>query len=225
MNRDVLFSIALEMDLPDIMRLCETSKKVNEYVCKNRNFWLIKLKKTYPKVPVEKIQDPKGLYIKLYNISTLNPKWDYWSALKQQDNDLINSLSFIHKVTYPFIIITNENEWKFYDTFVVEALSFFAGFPRDISSHTLLRMIIEDGVSIENYYDFKNYQKKLDEERKSRVIKDERIEEIARYLRSFHTSYEELSNSLTNILYNYLKEKGQIYPSGTPYEKIYVKND
>ena len=223
MNRDVLFSIALEMDLPDIMRLCETSKKVNEYVCKNRNFWVIKLKKTYPKVPIEKIQDPRSLYRKLYNISKDIPRWDYWSALKQQNNDLINSIPFIYKVTYPFII-TDGNEWKFYDTFVNKSLSFTAGFPRDVKSHVLLRMIIDDGVPIENYYDFTKYQKILDEERKSHQIKDERIEEIVRYLkRTYHRSDEELSNSLTDILYNYLKEKGQIYPSGTPYHKIYVK--
>ena len=85
-------------------------------------------------------------------------------------------------------------------------------------------MIIDDGVPIENYYDFTKYQKILDEERKSHQIKDERIEEIVRYLkRTYHRSDEELSTSLTNILYNYLKEKGQIYPSGTPYHKIYVK--
>ena len=226
MNRDLLFLIALEMDLPEIIKLCETSSKINEYVCNNRNFWINKIKKTYPRVPVDKIQDPRTLYRKLFNTKKENAQWDFWYALREQDNDLVNSLPFIYYATYPNVIVTSENEWKFYDTLLTGVLSFNDGFfPHQVNPYTLLHMIVNNGIPIEKYYDFKNYQHMLEHIRKERFsrIGDEYIRELLFYLRSQHQSPRDVHISLTNILYNYLKEKGQVYPSGTPYEKIYVK--
>ena len=223
MNRDVLFSIALELDLPDIVNLCRTSMKVNEYVCRNRNFWINKIKKDYPKVPIEKIQDPRSLYRKLFNIKRENAQWNFWYALREQDNDLVNSLPYIYEVTYPDVIVTHEDKWRFFETSVKRKLLFDEGFAGyQLILHDLLKMIIDNGVSIENFYDLKEYQKMLEQARKE-SNRDKYIEKLLLYLRKQYKSATDFHKSLTDILYNYLKEKGQVYPSGTPYEKIYVK--
>lgn len=44
---DVVFSIALMMDLPEILSLCKTSKRFNRIICENRNFWLRRLQRDY----------------------------------------------------------------------------------------------------------------------------------------------------------------------------------
>ena len=45
---DVMASLALELNLPDILSLCETSTKFNYAVCLKESFWLNKLSRDYP---------------------------------------------------------------------------------------------------------------------------------------------------------------------------------
>ena len=52
--RDIAILIALEMDLPDILSLCLSSKSMNRYVCDNPMFWLRKLKRDYPNADYSK---------------------------------------------------------------------------------------------------------------------------------------------------------------------------
>ena len=44
----VLFKIALEYDLPQILNLCLTSKKINQSICLNQRFWVSKLFLDFP---------------------------------------------------------------------------------------------------------------------------------------------------------------------------------
>lgn len=45
--KDILVSIAIELDFPQIVNFCKTSKRFNESICKNENFWISKLNKDY----------------------------------------------------------------------------------------------------------------------------------------------------------------------------------
>jgi hypothetical protein len=47
MNRDTIKLIALELDLPTLTNLCNTSKKFNDFICKDNLFWKNKLNKDY----------------------------------------------------------------------------------------------------------------------------------------------------------------------------------
>ena len=38
-NKDIAVKIALMLDLPEVLSLCRTNKKFNEYVCNNKIFW------------------------------------------------------------------------------------------------------------------------------------------------------------------------------------------
>ena len=45
--RDVIITIALTMDLPEILSWCNTSKRFNDILCLNNTFWYNKLKHDY----------------------------------------------------------------------------------------------------------------------------------------------------------------------------------
>ena len=48
LNRDTLPLLAVELDLPDILNFCRTSKKVNQFVCNNPSFWRQKINRDFP---------------------------------------------------------------------------------------------------------------------------------------------------------------------------------
>ena len=47
-SKDVLFTIAMELDLPDLLRWCSSNSRINQDVCQNDNVWKSKLLKDYP---------------------------------------------------------------------------------------------------------------------------------------------------------------------------------
>ena len=46
--KDVLFRLAIEMALPELLRFCATSKKIDEKLCQSRDIWNYKLKTEFP---------------------------------------------------------------------------------------------------------------------------------------------------------------------------------
>lgn len=48
LHRDELVLLALQLDLPDILSLCNSSKYFNEKICKNENFWRRKIELERP---------------------------------------------------------------------------------------------------------------------------------------------------------------------------------
>ena len=61
---DVIISLALMMDLPEIINFCRSSKRFNRVVCDNYVFWMNKLNKEYPFINISIIR--KEYYKKLY---------------------------------------------------------------------------------------------------------------------------------------------------------------
>ena len=45
--KDIIFTIGLKLDLPDILSLCRTCKKINDGICNNRYFWIARLRQDY----------------------------------------------------------------------------------------------------------------------------------------------------------------------------------
>ena len=45
--KDVIFYLALKLDLSDILSLCRTCKKFNISICENRYFWIARLRSDY----------------------------------------------------------------------------------------------------------------------------------------------------------------------------------
>ena len=46
--KDALVLLAMELNYADILKFCNSSKKINKYICQNTNFWRNKTYITYP---------------------------------------------------------------------------------------------------------------------------------------------------------------------------------
>lgn len=70
LNKDILFSIAMELDMPALLNFCRTNKTINEKICENKHVWLAKLKKDFSFIfdDYRKEEDPKLAYKFLYNL-------------------------------------------------------------------------------------------------------------------------------------------------------------
>ena len=62
MNRDTLVLLAFELELPEIIPLCNTNSRINRWVCENRYFWANKGLKDFGARRITKNQ-----YYNLYN--------------------------------------------------------------------------------------------------------------------------------------------------------------
>ena len=60
---DILAKTALELNLPDILSLCESNSRFNYAVCEKESFWLNKLNIDYPDF---RKYDLKGTYREIY---------------------------------------------------------------------------------------------------------------------------------------------------------------
>ena len=66
LNTDELFSIAINLDLLDLLNFCNSSKRINELVCKKDAIWLYKINKDFPNSLENSLKNPKLCYQRLY---------------------------------------------------------------------------------------------------------------------------------------------------------------
>ena len=66
LNKDEIFVIALMLDFTDILSLCRANKRINQFVCQNKHFWIRKLKQDYNVIYLcvspNKLGNPKLYY-------------------------------------------------------------------------------------------------------------------------------------------------------------------
>lgn len=65
---DMLMYLALTMDLPELLNMCNASKRFNSYTCSSGNFWERKLLNDYnvPKNKIPTTLSPKAFYAMMY---------------------------------------------------------------------------------------------------------------------------------------------------------------
>lgn len=63
--KEILFLLALESDLADILTLCRTKKSAKKEICDNEKFWKIKVERDYPELKGKQISEYKKLYEEL----------------------------------------------------------------------------------------------------------------------------------------------------------------
>ena len=82
LTSDALFALAIQLELPELLKFCRSSKKINNAVCKKDNIWYYKLTKEFPNwktlildpnlknpktlQPITQMKTPKDIYILLY---------------------------------------------------------------------------------------------------------------------------------------------------------------
>ena len=72
--KDALFSIAIELDLPDLLSLCNSYERINELICERNDIWNYKLRKEFPVLNYYG-KNPKEYYIKSKEIVRNHPDW------------------------------------------------------------------------------------------------------------------------------------------------------
>ena len=84
-SKDVLFTIALNLKLPDLLRWCASNSKINRDVCNNDNVWRSKLLKDYPDIEIFQLNKSlRETYVFLYQLSYIK--------------ELLNSDESIHDI-------------------------------------------------------------------------------------------------------------------------------
>ena len=86
LNIDELFSIAIKLDLPDLLNFSRINKRINELVCKKDVIWLYKINKYFPNSLENSLKNPKLCYKILY-WENLKNKLKYNGTVKE----LLNS--------------------------------------------------------------------------------------------------------------------------------------
>ena len=88
LTSDVLFLLAGQLELPELLSFCSASKKINDTICRKDNIWYYKLEKEFPNwrtllndetsassasiknpktlQPITTLKTPKDIYILLY---------------------------------------------------------------------------------------------------------------------------------------------------------------
>lgn len=59
---EVLLHIALQMDLPELLNFCKSSKEINDKTCRNNLFWIKKLKRDFDLSYLES-EAPRKIYL------------------------------------------------------------------------------------------------------------------------------------------------------------------
>ena len=96
LTSDALFSLAIQLDLADLLKFCSTSKKINSAICNKDNIWLFKLSHQFPNwksltsdttplalkdpislQPLINMKTPRNIYITLYH-------WNIFKVLKEK---------------------------------------------------------------------------------------------------------------------------------------------
>ena len=77
LSRDELFLIAIELDLPELLRFCGSSSRINNIICQQDPIWRYRLSRDYPNYRKFTFNTNKSLrstYNSLYRINQLKQK-------------------------------------------------------------------------------------------------------------------------------------------------------
>ena len=80
LNANELFSIAIMLDLPDLLTLCKSSKRINQLLCQRNDIWFYKLNIEFPNFKIYKT--PKLTY----ELSLLKSQLNYEDSLEELYN-------------------------------------------------------------------------------------------------------------------------------------------
>lgn len=93
--KDVLFTLALELDLPSMLKWCRTNAYINEKVCNNSAVWNKKLLTEYPDSQKFNLNKTgKEMYIFMHHLSLVKKELLYYTKESLYDIFLERDLTF-----------------------------------------------------------------------------------------------------------------------------------
>ena len=104
LDKDRLFLIAVELDLPSLLKFCETNKRISNLICKQPYVWIEKLKRDFnadlSNLSREEFYKAEAIYKVLYKLQK-NPK-NYISSEILYDAIETGSLDLVQDVYFYF---------------------------------------------------------------------------------------------------------------------------
>jgi Leucine-rich repeat (LRR) protein len=74
LNKNELFSLGIEMDLPTLIKFCSTNLKIKKKLCDEKDIWIYKLNKEFPEHKKLKMKNFQEKYKLLYSLNILKGK-------------------------------------------------------------------------------------------------------------------------------------------------------
>ena len=111
--KDIIIYLALNMDILDVLSICKASKKFNQNICNNKNYWISKLKKDFDIQWNQIYDDPKKTYFDFdYNKYFIPNMGMIFAKAVENKNLNIMKLAILQGVSLPYYRITHDyNEY------------------------------------------------------------------------------------------------------------------
>jgi hypothetical protein len=110
--KDIIIYLALNMDILDVLSICKASKKFNQNICNNKNYWISKLKKDFDIQWNQIYGDPKKLYFDYKKYFMLPHMGMIFIEAVKDKNLNIMKVAILEGVSLPYYRITrNYNEY------------------------------------------------------------------------------------------------------------------
>jgi hypothetical protein len=146
LSPDTLLLVALQLDLPELIRFCSTNKEINKKICLNQSFWYLKLKRDL------------GLTAKEINRIDKNPKRFYQNLIDDSfyiytiaknyglDNVMGSAVKYMYKEENVGQLLDGYNYVAYTDTYNLSELDHFVNFNEllEVLGNTIYQMVLHD---------------------------------------------------------------------------------
>ncbi len=122
LSKDPLYVIALKLDLPDLLKWCNTSSRINNKVCNNVNVWNSKLLIDFPNYDYSlKKSSSRETYTFLYKLYIIKKKLKIENSLVDLYNtETLHINKNIIKIPREIGVLKNLKKLYIYDTIIQE---------------------------------------------------------------------------------------------------------
>lgn len=186
LSRDTLTYIALMLELPEILTLCESSSKINQLLCQKQQFWYNKIKRDYPDKIIDSNLNYREIYKNLYiypieinlvinfQLDGENYNFSYLVVINENDKilDIGKYILYIVSMFSEGILINNKFDFNIYNKNKPKKFCEVIAWNNNnclkninyTTEQIVVDMIIKDGMdmslNVDNFSDIVNYVKK-----------------------------------------------------------------
>ena len=90
LSKDALFSIAIELNMPELLQFCATNSRINNLICKRNDIWNYKLKNEFLNYDESLKQfTSRETYVLLYKLIVLKEKLKILHSIKNLYNTTV----------------------------------------------------------------------------------------------------------------------------------------